>query len=42
MIPPAIAGPGPSNYPPRAGTSFTVFCGPIASKSKITLPSVVE
>src|SRR5580765_4587838 len=42
MSPPAIAGPGPSKDPPRAGTSLTVLYGPTLSKSQITFPSAVE
>ena len=38
----AIAGPGPSNDPPRAGTSLTVLYGPTLSKSQMTKPLAVE
>ena len=41
-IPPAIAGPGPFNDPPRAGTSLTVLWLPTVSKSHTMAPVVVE
>src|SRR5262249_26522386 len=42
IMPPAIAGPGPFNDPPRAGTSLTVLWLPTVSKSHTMAPVVVE
>ena len=42
IMPPPMAGPGPSMDPPRAGTLLTVSYGRMVSKSHRIAPSAAE